>query len=328
LQQPEQKRISMRMLYNIGAMTRCRICQETSGGSRLIFSTLKLCLRRNRDGALVGASAEQGKLSWYHDPLPTNCVADWVCPGGMGAGYPEFAHRRGAETGYKNLAVFFQACSFDCLNCQNWRFRQEVFSPETSTVEALAAAVDERTSCICFFGGDPAPQVPFSLKASKLALRRRKGKILRICWESNGSMDGTLLEEMLELAIESGGCIKFDLKAWAETLHLALTGASNRRTLENFARAGRYLDRRREPPLLVASTLLVSGYIDAEEVYNIARFIASVGPEIPYSLLAFHPDFALADLPCTSRGQAEACLNAAGRAGLARIRLGNRHLLY
>jgi pyruvate formate lyase activating enzyme len=284
-------------------------------------------LRRNRSGTLVGGSAGQGKLSWYHDPLPTNCVADWVCPGGTGAGYPDFANCQGAERGYKNRAVFFQACSFDCLACQNWHFRQEVFSARTCTAEQLAEAVDERTSCICYFGGDPAPQLPFSLNVSRLARRRNRGRILRICWETNGSMNGGLLDEMVELAIESGGCIKFDLKAWDETLHFALAGVSNRRTLENFARVGGYLDRRREPPLLVASTLLVPGYIDAQEVAMLARFIASVDPQIPYCLLAFHPDFALSDLRPTPRLQAEECLNAARAAGLTRIRLGNRHLL-
>ena len=33
--------------------------------------------------------------------------------------------------------------------------------------------------------------------------------------------------------------LKFDLKAWNENLHRALTGLSNRRTLENFARTAR-----------------------------------------------------------------------------------------
>lgn len=75
-------------------------------------------LRRNERGRLTGVSPDQGKLSWYHDPLPTNCVGDWVCPGGTGAGYPEYAYCPGPEHGYKNLAVFFHACSFNCLFCQ------------------------------------------------------------------------------------------------------------------------------------------------------------------------------------------------------------------
>jgi len=56
--------------------------------------------------------------------------------------------------------------------------------------------------------------------------------------ETNGSMNLALLQEMLELSLCSGGCIKFDLKAWNDDLHRALTGASNIRTLENFAHAG------------------------------------------------------------------------------------------
>ena len=30
-------------------------------------------LRKNEDGRLTGASTTKAKLSWYHDPLPTNC---------------------------------------------------------------------------------------------------------------------------------------------------------------------------------------------------------------------------------------------------------------
>jgi pyruvate formate lyase activating enzyme len=58
-------------------------------------------LRKNERGRLAGVSAEKGKLSWYHDPLPTNCVGDWVCPGCTGAGYPTYAHAAGPELGYK-----------------------------------------------------------------------------------------------------------------------------------------------------------------------------------------------------------------------------------
>jgi pyruvate formate lyase activating enzyme len=36
-------------------------------------------LHKNQDDRLTGVSTTKAKLSWYHDPLPTNCVADWVC---------------------------------------------------------------------------------------------------------------------------------------------------------------------------------------------------------------------------------------------------------
>ncbi len=284
-------------------------------------------LRRNERGKITGVSSEEGKLSWYHDPLPTNCVADWVCPAGTGVGYPEYAYSRGPEYGYKNLAVFFHACSFNCLFCQNWHFREETLKPKTTPIGKLVADADERTSCICYFGGDPSSQLPFALKASREALKARKGKILRICWETNGSMHQSLLDEMIELALNSGGCIKFDLKAWDENLHVALAGITNKRTIENFLRVGEKIGQRPIPPLLIASTLLVPGYIDEEEVKSLARFMASISPDIPYSLLAFYPHFYMCDMPLTQKSMAQRCLETAREAGLKNVRIGNLHLL-
>jgi pyruvate formate lyase activating enzyme len=304
------------------------LCTVCANACRIPEGGIGYCgIRRNEEGRPGGVSSRDGKLSWYHDPLPTNCVADWVCPGGTGAGYPAFARRPGPEAGCANLAVFFHACSFDCLYCQNWQYRRLTPEPKTTSVDALVAAVDERTSCICYFGGDPAPQLPFSLEASRRALDNRKGSILRVCWETNGSMAPHLLDEMVALALASGGCVKFDIKAWDEAVHIALTGVSNRRTLANIARAAKSMASRPVPPLVVASTLLVPGYVDEEEVGAIARFLASLDPAIPYALLAFHPLFYLYDLPPTSRRLAQRCLQAAHGAGLANVRIGNVHLL-
>ena len=303
----------------------CRVCMHEC---RIPEHGVGYCgLRRNEAGQVRDITAKRGKLTWYYDPLPTNCVADWVCPGCTGAGFPEYAHCQGPEIGYKNLAVFFQACSFNCLFCQNWQFREQSLTAPSRPVEDLVAAVDEKTSCICYFGGDPAPQLPFSIHASQLALKKSQERILRICWETNGSMHPGLLKKMTKLALNSGGCIKFDLKAWDENLHLALTGVSNLRTLENFSSIGEKIKQRPDPPLLIASTLLVPGYIDEQEVENIAAFIASVNPDIPFSMLGFFPHFYMADLPQTSRTLAESCCDIAQKAGLRNVHLGNIHLL-
>jgi pyruvate formate lyase activating enzyme len=137
-----------------------------------------------------------------------------------------------------------------------------------------------------------------------------------------------LLDQMVDMALRTGGCIKFDLKAWHETVHIALTGASNKRTLENFERVAARTRERPEVPLLIASTLLVPGYVDAEEVRPLAQFIARLDPRIPYALLAFHPDFMMEDLPKTSQRHLQRCLVAAKEAGLTTLHVGNRHLLW
>ncbi|KPK96495.1 MAG: hypothetical protein AMJ95_13950 [Omnitrophica WOR_2 bacterium SM23_72] len=258
-------------------------------------------------------SRQEASLSYYYDPLPTNCVADWVCAGSY-------------ERGYNNLAVFYNACSFDCLFCQNWHFREADLSKRISARE-LASRVDQRTACICYFGGDPTPQLPHSIEASRLALELNKNGHLRICWETNGSMSGQHLKEMLEISLQSGGCIKFDLKAWTEELNIALCGTTNKQTLANFKFISSYIHKRPEPPLLVASTLLVPCYVDIYEIGRLAEFIAGLNPEIPYSLLAFHPHFYMHELPTTSRSHAEKAKQAAQKAGLKNVRIGNIHLL-
>ncbi len=155
----------------------CRICEHRC---RIPEGGMGYCgIRKNQGGTLIGTSIDWGNLSWYHDPLPTNCVADWVCAGGTGAGHPRYAHTAGAERGFKNLAVFFQACNLNCLYCQNWHFRNHTQEGAKVSRTELTAAVDERTSCLCFFGGDPTPQLSFALKVSHSALEKKTGEILR-----------------------------------------------------------------------------------------------------------------------------------------------------
>ncbi len=285
-------------------------------------------LRKNLQGRFEGVSAARGKLSWYHDPLPTNCVGSWICPAGSGCGYPEYAYVEGAEYGYENLAVFPHACTFHCLYCQNWHFRYRTSDDKYETPENLVRAVTPKTACICYFGGDPSPQLPYLMQVSRNTREEKKSRILRICWETNGAMSKTLLEEMAASSLSSGGCIRIDLKAWDEALHIALTGVTNRQTLENFKWLAQVNTSRPEPPFLIASTLMVPGYTDAREVGRIAKFIASLNPQIPYSLLAFHPEYKMTDLAPTSRKLARQCLDAARQAGLKRVKLGNMHLLW
>jgi len=270
-------------------------------------------LREVKDGRLhhLAGTPRDGLLHWYRDPLPTNCVADWVCPG----------HD---QRGMHNLAVFYAACTFDCLFCQNYHFREaDPVRSAKLTARQLADCANARTYCVCYFGGDPAAQMAHALAASRLLAER--GVV--VCWETNGSAHPRLMDRALDLSLRTGGCVKFDLKAYDETLHRVLTGAGNAQTLANFARAAARFGERPDPPPVIASTLLVPGYVDAEEVGRIARFIAGLDPRIPYTLLAFAPQFYLHDLGYTTRRQAEEAESAARAAGLTRVRVGNRHLL-
>jgi len=283
------------------------------------------------------SSTSKAALSYYLDPHVTNCCAAWFCPAGTGAGYPRYAYKEGPEIGYCNLSIFFYGCNFDCLFCQNDSHKRLEQAQICSSEELISTTLEnDRISCWCFFGGSPEPQLPFAISAARTVLESKpQNRILRICFEWNGAGNRTLVEQAAELALESGGNIKFDLKCRTESLSMGLSGVSNQRSFENFERLFRkYGDKRRNVPLLTAATPLVSGYVDDHEVDAISRFLADLDRNIPYSLLVFHPDFMMDDLPVTPFHQVKDCYEAAKK-HLTRVNIGNlaslgpsqRHLL-
>lgn len=274
-------------------------------------------LRENKGEELI-SPGEKGNLSYYYDPLPTNCVGEWIC---------DISRKKNlylCVSGYKNLAVFYNACSFNCLFCQNYIFKNYTFKKFFISPEQLAEAVDEKTACVCYFGGDPGPQIIHSIKASKLIEEKRKD--VRICWETNGNLNPKFLEEILNIALETNGTVKFDLKTYSENLNIALCGVSNRKTKENFIFASKFFEKRKEPPVLIASTLLVPGYIDEYEIKNIVNFIYELNPSIPFSLLIFHPEYYMNDLPITPKEEVFKYYRIASEK-LKRVKIGNIHLI-
>jgi len=279
----------------------CNICSNMCG-----FDDEGLCgLRRAEGGRLkLLSTGIKGVVHPYYDPLPTNCCNSWFC--------------RGSSLKGVNLALFYYGCNFDCLFCQNYGHKR-VEEGEVFTVEELASwAADGRVRCLCHFGGSPEPQMPFAIRLSREVLKERD---VMICWEWNGAGKPSTALAAARLSSESGGLVKFDLKAYSPTLHRILTGRGPERVWENFSKIYDSC-----PEVLSATTLMVPYYVDEEEVGEIARFIASFSDDIPYSLLIFHPDYRLADLPITPRSQVERCYLAAKK-HLKRVNIGNIHLL-
>lgn len=287
--------------------TRCRLCANECrpGPGESGYCGLRI----NRGGRLASVASPGVALAHiYLDPLPTNCCAAWFCRGSEERGY--------------NLAVFFYGCSFDCLFCQNSSHKRFGDAPRLTEEKIVSAALVPEVRCVCFFGGSPEPQLPFAIRVSRRIIRQ-SGNSKRICWEWNGSGHPALVRKAAELASATGGTVKFDLKASRSRLSLALCGVENRRTYENFSLLARLFPRK---DLLTATTLLVPYYVSAKEVGEIARFIARQDRNIPYSLLVFHPNYLMTDLPVTPRAQSEACFKEARR-HLFRVNMGNLQLL-
>jgi pyruvate formate lyase activating enzyme len=310
-------------------LNQCNFCFHNCSIGR---DDVSFCgLRYNKEDDYISmANKNLGVLDYYLDPLPCNCCAAWFCPAGTGAGYPEFAAKEGKETNHHNLSIFFYGCSFNCLFCQNQSHKSVRLGSEVTTEKLVDVYKKNKSiTCVCYFGGSPEPHFNFALYASEkiLEVARKEKRIARICWEWNGSGNRNLVKRAAELSLVSGGNIKFDLKAWNPQIHEALTGVSNETTLQNFEYIGKeFFPKREDLPVLNATTLLVPGYIDEEEIEHIASFIASINENIPYSLLGFFPHFWFSDMPLTSRKFAVSCLEIAKKY-LKNVNLGNKHLL-
>ncbi|MFX1393198.1 MAG: radical SAM protein [Promethearchaeota archaeon] len=290
-------------------------------------------IQKKESGELPYPSRSKGYIHGYIDANPTNCCNSWFCPAGTSSGYPDYSKYKGPEYGTYSYAAFLYGCTFSCLFCQN--ASHKLFKKRyLFDIETLANQIvnNEKITCLCYFGGTPESQLPFSIALAELILEKIEGKDkerkFRICWEWNGSGRQDLVEKCMNIAIKTGGNIKFDLKSFHEKLNIALCGVSNKRTLDNFKfLAENYFGTRNEDmPEMSACTLMVPGYTNHEEVEQIAKFVSSINSEIPYSLLIFHGDYQMKDLPITPRKQAMKCIEIAQKY-LKNVNLGNKFLL-
>ncbi len=287
---------------------------------------------KNVKGKIVRkfGTPDKGLLTWYYDSLPTNCVPAEFCAGSSGAGYPKWCRTPKGDIGWYNLSIFMGSCTYNCLFCQNSSFRNlTVNGKPVMTAAELAEKADKSVGCACYFGGDPASQMHFVIASAKIMHRKaeQEKRIFRLCLETNLSMNLPSLKKFGELSMKSGGGIKADLKCWSSEILYALSGVEHRAAYENFKWVTKLHRERPEVPFARASTLLVPSYVDEEEIRSIASFIADLDPNIPYSLLAFHPLYYMEDMPYTKREDAERYLRICRREGLQKVRIGNPWLL-
>jgi len=209
------------------------------------------------------------------------------------------------------LAGFLEAS-----NCQNWVTSQalrdkaavaphEAVSPDEIVVAAKRAGARIVTSTY----NEPLITSEWGVAVFKAA----KAAGLVCSYVSNGN--GT--EEVLEYIRPWVSLYKVDLKGFRDRAYRDLGGTLERVlwTIRALHEKGFWLE---------VVTLVVPGLNDSrEELGDIARFLASVSPDIPWHVTAFHPDYRMDDRPATS---VQALLRAAeigAAAGLRFVYAGN-----
>lgn len=273
---------------------RCGLCHH-----RCVIAPGKkgfCAVRENRDGILY--SMVYGKLvSANVDPVEKK----------------PFFH---FQPGSRSFSIATVGCNLRCLHCQNWSISQlpkdrgevigEWVPPEVVVEEA------KRRGCrsISYTYTEPTVFFEYAYDVAKLA----KAQGLKNLFVTNGYMS---LEALEFIAPYLDGA-NVDLKAFNDKFYKEVCGAELKPVLSVIARMkqlGIWVE---------VTTLLIPGFNDTEdELRELASFIKSVDPAIPWHVTAFHPDYRLLTVPPTPLTALEKAREIGLKEGLRYVYSGN-----
>jgi len=209
-------------------------------------------------------------------------------------------------------------CNFHCSFCQNWETSQALKDDEAgarptpvTAEQVVAAAV--RYGCRLVVSSYNEPLITSEWAIAIFKLARAAG--LKTAYVSNGNAS----PEVLDYLRPWTDAYKVDLKTMNDRYYRKLGGVRDNvlATIRRLYAMGFWVE---------IVTLVIPGFNDADaELKEIAGFIASVSPDIPWHVTAFHRDYKMTG-PTQRNTSASDLLRAAeaGRAaGLHYVYAGN-----
>ena len=210
-------------------------------------------------------------------------------------------------------------CDFHCDFCQNWLTSQALRDPTSDlsldyvqrvTPEQLVNyAVRSGAELIASSYNEPLITSEWAVAIFKLA--RQAG--LRCAFVSNGN--ATL--EVLQYLRPYLSAYKIDLKTMNDRRYRSLGGVL-KNVLDSIILAhtlGLWVE---------VVTLVIPGFNDSsEELWDAARFLTSVSPDIPWHVTAFHPDYKMPDPSPTPPLTLQRAAEIGQEAGLRYVYAGN-----
>jgi pyruvate formate lyase activating enzyme len=221
-----------------------------------------------------------------------------------------------ALPGAQALSFGMLGCDLHCGYCQNWVSSQSLRDPravagleETSAEEILALAKQHRTPVITSTYNEPLITSEWAVAV----FRKARDLGLLCAYVSNGNA----CPEVLDYLAPYVSLFKIDLKGFRDRHYRELGG-----TLEAVLRTIRAVHAR--GIWLEVVTLVVSGFNDSpEELRDIARFLVSVSPDIPWHVTAFHADYKMSEGQGTTARQLVAAAETGVKEGLNFVYAGN-----
>ncbi len=165
---------------------------------------------------------------------------------------------------------------------------------------------------VAFTGGDLTCCPEFYAECARLI---KANTDLWVLIETNGY---GLTPDNLDYLLESGvDAFWLDIKAFSHEAHKWLTGCSNDRILklpEEIVKRGFVLE---------VLSLYIPGLVETAELVNIARILKEVDTKIPFTILAFFPEYRMKDFKKPSTEEMVDAYLKVKSIGLENIRLGN-----
>lgn len=222
----------------------------------------------------------------------------------------------------QSYTIFTAGCNFKCLNCQNWSISQYpdngmavrgTEDPETLAKESinhLRSYIGQlmRADRIFFSGGEPTIHLPYIEEIINAA--RKAAPSVKVNFDTNGFMT----EESLIRVLKFTTSITFDIKAYNDEVHKALTGAEVSPVLRNASYVGKNAKDK-----LWEYRILVIPHMNEGDIRPLSKFIASIDPSLPVCFLAFRPNFILEEHPGATSDLMHRCVDIAKNEGLTNV---------
>jgi pyruvate formate lyase activating enzyme len=221
-----------------------------------------------------------------------------------------------ALPGASALSFGMLGCDYHCAYCQNW-FTSQVIrdpsataAPEVVTPEQIVGlALEHKAPIITSTYNEPLITSEWGVEVFKLA---RKYNI-KCSYVSNGN--GT--PEVIEYIRPYVGLYKVDLKSFRQKNYRQVGGKLDNvlETIRTLNKIGIWVE---------IVTLVIPGFNDSnEELKDIAAFLVSVSPDIPWHVTAFHQDYKMTNSDNTPIATLLRAAEIGHNAGLHYVYAGN-----
>ncbi|MCI4336111.1 MAG: AmmeMemoRadiSam system radical SAM enzyme [Thermoplasmata archaeon] len=217
--------------------------------------------------------------------------------------------------GSRVLSIGTVGCNWRCQYCQNAEISQEqvVSGRALSPKQAVRIALQQQCDGVTFTYNEPTIFIEYALDVIEEA--HRAGLF------ANFVTNGYMTPEAVELLAPKLDAISVDFKGSGEERFLrryisAKGPAPIRETITSLYRRGVHLE--------VTNLIVPQVGEDPQALTELARFVKNeLGPEVPFHLLRFHPDYRMMDLPSTPIPTLERLHGLAKAEGLEYVYLGN-----